>query len=110
MAQIRTNARTTIRVTAPDGTDVQPWTIEFVPSDPDLVRLYSVDDQPEVIIVETSDREGTLTLECFLGLHGMNREGDKGPQMRLTGELAGSLDLEIRSGISDPGELSFDLR
>lgn len=98
MPEIPTNARTTIRVTVPAGTELQPWTIEFKPSDPDLVRLYSVDGRPDLIIVEASDREGALTLECYLGLHGTERQP------------AGSLELDIRSGAADPGELTFDLR
>lgn len=99
MLQIPTNARTAIRVTAPNGVDVEPWTIEFKASDPDIVRLYSVDGDPQVILVETSDREGTVTLECLLGLHGEPRD------------VAGALSIEVsKSATPAQGEVDFDLR
>lgn len=98
MPQIPTNARTPIRATVPDGTDLHPWTIEFVASDPDIVRLYSVDGDPSLILVETAEREGSFTLSCYLGLHGTEREA------------AGTLGIEVKQGTPDPGEVVFDLR
>ena len=96
--QIPTNRRTTVRVKTADGIDVQPWTIEFKPSDPDLVRLYSVDGDPKLILVETSDAEGAFTLTCILGQHGEPHEP------------AGALEIEITRDAPEPGEVEFDLR
>src|SRR5436305_1539920 len=98
MVAIPTNARTSVRVNAPADVEIHPWTIEFLLADesqPDLVRLYSIDGDPRLIILETNDREGSLTLNCYLGLHGTERAP------------AGSLAIEIDSGASAGSELSL---
>jgi hypothetical protein len=95
--QIPTNARTPIRANVPQDVEVQPWTIDFGSANPDLIRLYSVDGDPTLILVETYDAEGAFDLDCVLGLHGT-------PTTH-----SGSISLEVRANASPPGGLSFDV-
>jgi hypothetical protein len=99
MPTIATNARTAVRIVAPEGAEVQPWTVEFVPSDPDLVRLYSVDGDPRLILIETHGQEGAFVLTCYLGLHGDPRD----PAGRMEFVLEPSADRS-------EAEIEFDLR
>jgi hypothetical protein len=99
MPTIATNARTAVRIVAPDGADVQPWTVEFVPSDSDLVRLYSVDGDPHLILIETHEQEGAFVLTCYLGPHGEQREP------------AGRMEFAIDAAVDrSDAEVEFDLR
>lgn len=101
MPTIPTNTRTAVRLgNVAQDVEVHPWTIEFLveADDPDIVRLYSVDGDPHVIIVESNEREGMLRLVCYLGPHGTERQP------------AGTLDLEVQRDAPRPeGELTFDL-
>jgi hypothetical protein len=99
MPTIATNARTAVRIVPPEGAEVQPWTVEFVPSDPDLVRLYSVDGDPRLILLETHEQEGAFVLTCYLGLHGDPRD----PAGRMEFVLDPSADRS-------EAEIEFDLR
>lgn len=101
MLTIPTNARTAVRVVAPGQVIIQSWTIEFLveSDDPDLVRLYSVDGDPHVIVIESNEREGALRLVCYLGQHGTERQP------------AGTLELQVQQDVPRPeNELIFDLR
>jgi hypothetical protein len=98
MVAIPTNARTAIRATVPVGVEVQSWSIEFVPSEPDLVRLYSVDGDPTLILVETHESAGALRLDCAIGPHGTPASN------------SGSISLDIVEGADAPSDLVIDVR
>jgi len=108
MVTIPTNARTTVRAKFPQDVEVSAWTVEFTTTGLDSVRLYSVDGQPDVILVETADEEGDLTLTCHLGLHGIDRRAD-GREYRRRGKVAGSLELTVDASTGEVDEVEFNI-